>query len=145
MAHERGNCKDSCISDKKNCYHNITCTIVRQFTNGRWLIENPYHYVKALDPESIVFEEGEYIVHHNPNAAPQFGYAPDPTTLAITSVVNRVDEEDFNAKLVRLKKTMMVSSETPIHQNSNGYVSEIHHWDDDEKAWHTKDCKVISR
>ena len=142
MAHERGNCKDSCISDKKNCYHNITCTIVRQFTNGRWLIENPHHYVKALDPENIVFEEGEYVTHHNPNAAPQFGYATD---LAIKSVVNRVDEEDFNAKLLRLKRTLGVSPETSVHANINGSASDVDHWDDNEKAWHTKDCKVVSR
>ena len=138
MAHEKGNCKDACITDKRSCYHNITCTIVRQFSNGRWLIENQYHYVKALNPESIVFEEGEYMTHHNPNAAPQY-----PPTM--TGVVNRVDEEDFNAKLIRLKKTMTTSAENSVHLNVNGSLSEVDQWDESEKAWHTNDCKVVSR
>ena len=138
MAHERGICKSSCINDKRSCYHNISCTVVRQFSNGRWLIENQYHYVKALNPESIIFEEGEYQLHHNPNAAPQ--YPPSKT-----GVMEVVDEEDFNAKLVRLKKSMTTLTESSVHLNVNGSSNDVDHWSEQEKVWHTKDCKVVSR
>lgn len=141
MAHERGNCgpdKDSCLRDKSICYHNIACTIVRQFQNGRWLIENPHHYVKAINPESMVFEEGEYQAHHNPNAAPQY---PSGTT----GIAKR-NEEDFNAKLVRLKK-MKETHDIQIntHINVNGATTDVDHWSESEKVWHTKDCKIITR
>ena len=140
MAHERGNCKDACLRDKRNCYHNIACTIVRQFRNGRWLIENQYHYVKAIDPEGMVFEEGEYQTYHNPTAAPQHHSAP-------TKVAEQNDiDEDFNAKLVRLKQ-MVERQDAPIttHINVNGSASDAHHWSEAEKTWHTKDCKIITR
>lgn len=143
MAHERGNCKDSCLSDKRNCYHNIACTIVRQFRNGRWLIENQYHYVKAIDPESMVFEEHEYQTHHNPNAAPQ--HHSFPSYLGITKVEERNNtDEDFNAKLIRLRN-MKENDPVNTHIDINGSVGDANHWSESDKAWHTKDCKIITR
>ena len=128
MGHERGNCTSTCKRDKRNCFHNVAFTIVRQFATGKWLIENPYHYVTAILPENMVFEEGEYNHYRNPSA---------PT---IT-----IEEEDFNAKLLRLKKTMTASAENSVHLNVNGSATDVDHWDDSEKAWHTKDCKVVLR
>jgi len=117
----------------------MACTIVRQFSNGRWLIENQYHYVRAIDSEGMVFEEGEYQAHHNPNAAPQYPFSLEKS-------IRNQNEEDFNAKLVRLKKTMETQdTDVNTHINSNGSITEVDHWSDSEKEWHTKDCKIISR
>jgi len=141
MAHEKGTCgpdRDSCLRNKRSCYHNITCTIVRQFQNGRWLIENQYHYVKAINSESMVFEDGEYQSYHNPNAAPQY-----PS--AMIGIAER-NEEDFNAKLVRLKKMKEIHDPTTTsNKNINGSATDVDHWSESEKAWHTEDCKIIAR
>jgi hypothetical protein len=148
MAHERGPCKDSCLQDKRNCYHQTTCTIVRQFFNGRWLIENQYKYVKAVDLDRMVFEEGEYQIYHNPNAAPQYPSSSNP--FSSTKIEERKEtEEDFNAKLIRLKK-MADSTYSTINthinvRDLNGSTSDIDHWSDTDKTWHTKDCKIILR
>jgi hypothetical protein len=56
------------------------------------------------------------------------------------------NEEDFNAKLVRLKKMKEIHDPTTTsNKNINGSATDVDHWSESEKAWHTKDCKIIVR
>ena len=75
----------------------------------------------------MVFEDGEYQSYHNPNAAPQYPGA-------MTGIAKR-NEEDFNAKLVRLKKMKEVhDTTTTSNKNINGVAADVDHWSDSEKA-----------
>jgi hypothetical protein len=152
MAHERGPCREICTRDKKSCFHRITCAVVRQFKNGRWLIENRYGFVNAVDERNLIFEQGEYQKHNDPNKL---------STLETTHTrgIGAEDfEEDFNAKLIRFKKIIgnggTISDEiNPPTKNmklpSEGESGEawdtIHHWSTDEQIWHNKNCDGIKR
>jgi len=49
-------CTPPGVGDRK-CGHNDTCTILRQFYNGRYLIQDKVGYVRAVDQDKIVIEE----------------------------------------------------------------------------------------
>jgi hypothetical protein len=157
MAYERGPCREICKRDKKSCFHGITCKIVRQFKNGRWLIENRYGLVNSVDERNMIFETGEYQIHHNPTHRNPNAVSQYPTSS--TTIEDRIDftqwrmtketEEDFNAKLIRLKRVADSTDSTiNTHINIsdlNGAAFAIDHWSDTDKSWHTKDCKIILR
>ena len=149
MAHERGPCKNICKRDKKSCFHNITCVIVRQFGNGRWLIENRYGLVNAVDEKDMIFGHGEYQKYKNPN---------QPSTPVTAYTRGQEIEEDFNAKLIRLKQIAeaggTISDEiNPSKKNkklsskseSGEAWDTIHHWSDNDQIWHTKNCESMKR
>ena len=138
MGHLKGNCKDSCLSDRRNCYHNITCKVLKQFTSGKWLIENPSGYVRAVESYEMVFNDGEYHQFHNPNAVTDFPTS-EPTRRTTQS-----EKKDFNTTLKLLKKQIESEISQPV-ENVNGSSNEVDHWSDTEKVWHTKDCKTITR
>jgi hypothetical protein len=138
MGHLKGSCQDSCYADKRNCYHNITCKILKQFTSGKWLIENPSGYVRGVESYEMIFNDGEYHQFHNPNALTDF---PDSTPTRYTT---QSEKKDFNTTLKLLKKQVENEISQPV-KSINGSVDGVDHWSDTEKVWHTKDCEVINR
>ena len=76
MAHLKSNCSKTCQENPKSCWHHPRTSIVRQFLNGNWLIENPKGFVRLAATNELQFKENEYGTHKDPNAFVR-QYAPD--------------------------------------------------------------------
>ncbi len=58
MASLKGMCTVTCKGDKRSCWHK-DCKILRQFTSGRFLIENIHGYVRAVGSIDLTFSISE--------------------------------------------------------------------------------------
>ena len=76
MAYLKDQCSDPCKTTPKSCWHHANTRVIKQFSNGNWLIENIRGFVRVAATNELFFREGEYDTYRDPNTfVPQ--YHPD--------------------------------------------------------------------
>jgi len=68
MAYLKDQCSERCKANLKGCWHHVNTRVIRQFSNGNWLIENTKGFVRVAATNEIQFNEGEYTKYKDPNA-----------------------------------------------------------------------------